>query len=1013
MPLQTQYMQVDFSGGLDQKTDQRVVIPGNFTRVDNCVYTKTGSLRKRPGNEPLVRTLVNPGTLPEIRSIYGYQDALLAFGDDYLYALNDAETHWDQVSTVPEPVVTTSAVNSTSIQVKELTSCTAANGVTVYVYVDSGNVYSTATDANGIILLDNEKVNKVPTTCIHPMVCIVGTKAYALYADTTTSNLWQSVLDLTFPTTGWTAETPFITNLGNKGYDAVTLSDRFVVVYQKNSGGAAQVVVSSYNGPGPTPVDTNATIVDPNYQSLQFAIAGDISKNSIWVAYIGDAPLIPNVIKAFSLTSSLTVVTPLFTVYTDVLLSKIIRVGVQLAPLGNAIVIWQDNQVITSSPLLTYPRIQAILVSSAGTIVPVGATPKLLYSNLLLVGKPFLILDKVYALVKDLQDFTYFLVDFYADDLTGLKHPRPVATMSVYNGISGGDLTQPLPLAAFTKVSGTEVSFAALSQANQVEFISDYKATFKHAFAFAESNASLISTGGIPSSFDESRLVEIGFLVRPKIISTSVATGGTLAAGQYVYYVTYEWTDAKGQTFRSAPSDAFTAANVAANGLVTLTIGYLSLTNIQLQTDLAINSVQVVIYRSATPGSTAYKRLLPFDFAITNPQNINQVVAAVFTYTDSGSNDSTINTRPLLYTALELPNVPPPSATIATLHNGRLWLAGTDDPTAIWPSKFLLDGEPPGFANALVFNIHEGGPITGLASLDDKLIVFKENKIFAVYGDGKNNLGVGTNFAIQRIAADTGCVSPPSVVITRQGVMYQAPIGISLLSRALEVAYIGNPVEDTVDASLLGVMTAVNHPTEPWVTFTLGPDKDGTSAAVVYDYFQQKWARWFFADLTGLSLAQFVQSATLYKNAYTWITTQGVPYRQTFASYMDAGFYYQMDIETAWLKFAGIMGYQRVRKVALLGDIFTPNSCIISFAHNYNPSGYTQSNTYDSADLLLPSEQFGSTVVDQKCSSLRIRVQDAPGRNLPGTGQAFSVSGFGLEVGAKEGLFKLPTIQGG
>jgi hypothetical protein len=75
-----------------------------------------------------------------------------------------------------------------------------------------------------------------------------------------------------------------------------------------------------------------------------------------------------------------------------------------------------------------------------------------------------------------------------------------------------------------------------------------------------------------------------------------------------------------------------------------------------------------------------------------------------------------------------------------------------------------------------------GGDITALKAMDDKLIIFKENAIFYLSGDGPNNLGQQDTFIEpQLISSDIGCSVKNSVVLTPAGIFFKSHKGIHLL----------------------------------------------------------------------------------------------------------------------------------------------------------------------------------------------------------------------------------------
>ena len=102
--------------------------------------------------------------------------------------------------------------------------------------------------------------------------------------------------------------------------------------------------------------------------------------------------------------------------------------------------------------------------------------------------------------------------------------------------------------------------------------------------------------------------------------------------------------------------------------------------------------------------------------------------------------------------------------------------------------------------------------------MDEKLVIFKESAIFYLSGDGPNNLGQQDTFIKpELVSSDIGCININSVVLTPDGLMFKSKKGIYLLSRSMQLAYIGANVEAFND---LKVSSAIVVPEENQVRFT-------------------------------------------------------------------------------------------------------------------------------------------------------------------------------------------------
>src|SRR5262249_19695430 len=147
------------------------------------------------------------------------------------------------------------------------------------------------------------------------------------------------------------------------------------------------------------------------------------------------------------------------------------------------------------------------------------------------------------------------------------------------------------------------------------------------------------------------------------------------------------------------------------------------------------DNARIVVWRTAVNGSTLFR-----DSALNNSTS-NPYGTQSTTYTITQA-DSAVTGNEQLYTSGALANIGPPAARFPVSHQNRLFLMGMEDPGLIWFSRKYVKGAGINFSDVLTMRVDApGGDISGGASLDDKLIVFKQTATYAVFGDGPDNLG--------------------------------------------------------------------------------------------------------------------------------------------------------------------------------------------------------------------------------------------------------------------------------
>jgi len=426
---------------------------------------------------------------------------------------------------------------------------------------------------------------------------------------------------------------------------------------------------------------------------------------------------------------------------------------------------------------------------------------------------------------------------------------------------------------------------------------------------------------------------------------------------------------------------------------VTLTIPTLRVTS--------KTGVLIKVYRTEGDGTLFY-----LVSSITSPTFNDKTVDSVTFY--DGTGDTQIIGNEQLYTnGGELGNIAPPVSKSISSYKNRVILIPSESPNQFYYSKQVIPGSPVEFTAEFVQNIDQkGGDLTVSLQMDDKLILFKNQNIFYMVGEGPSPNGANNDFSSpQLIATDVGCTEIASPVLMPLGIMFKSEKGIYLLDRSLNAQYIGADVEiynsDTVtSAKLIG-------PTNQ-VRFTLD-----SGICLVYDYFKLQWS--VFTNVNAVD-------ATIFQDKHTYLQSNGLVKQETPGQFSDDGEFIRWKIVTSWLSFVGIQGFQRVWRMLVLGEYNTPHKLLVSFAHDFNPY-ITQEEIID-AGAAFPSDLYGSVspygadpvygglfplyqwrvrLNEQKTETVQVTLQDA---QEPDFGESASISAISFEIGLKKGLFK-------
>lgn len=476
--------------------------------------------------------------------------------------------------------------------------------------------------------------------------------------------------------------------------------------------------------------------------------------------------------------------------------------------------------------------------------------------------------------------------------------------------------------------------------------------------------------------------------------------GSTTSPSFWAYAITFEYVNPNGDLFRSAPS-VFQSENIMPVTPLptdpqptTVVVHFTPPEALETKATIVIK-----IWRTTVNATTFYLLSSATFVADTTPLE----------YTDNATDASITGNEIAYFNGGVLAEIPFDAFYTFTLHENRIYAVTLENRNII---EYSLPFQPTvGLATTFGFQIlvePRGGPVIEIASMDDKLIIFKLDYIYYVTGDGPDALGNNSSFiGPELINSPVGCIQKSSVVRTPLGIMFQSAKGIYLLDRQLVVNYIGAPVEAYND---LTITSATLFTVENKVRFTTTQN-----IIIIYDFYYNTWS----VD-AGLTL---VSTATYQGQFY------GVDNNNNLLQIYD-GYYknnnpYTMTVETPWFKFAGgLQGYQRVYRVLLLGDF--EDTSVLSFGICYDFVDQVQdwlyyrkdvSNTYGTGSwgslnplggIEKSTYQIWFNLPRQKCEAIRFVITDGFDNVSTDTGNSFTITEIAVVYALKSETMRLP-----
>lgn len=1027
--LTKQAVDVSFAQGLDTKTDPKRVQVGKFLQLENTIFDKGGLLQKRNGYAALT-------SLPDTTYSYltTFNGNLTATGKN-IAAYNTANASWVQKGTIQPLSVATLPIIRNNLNQISCDSVIAPNGLVCTVYLESNGSSIVAK----YVVADSVTGQNIVAPAVIPVasgtvtgglrVFLLGQNFILVFTNVITASphLQYVTVNSNTPTvvgpntdiaSGYASATTL-------SWDGYVVNDTFFIAYNTTSGGQSIKV---------TYLTRSLVLATPATFAGQIATMVSVTADEtatpsaiIYVSYY-DA--------AGSTGYTLAVDTSLNTVMAP---QQIIASGtflniISAAQNGICTVFAEASNTYSWDTGIPTNFVDGITVTLAG---PVVSSPFVSIRSVGIASKAFIIDGVIYYLSAYQSPYqpTYFLIN---GSTSRSSAPVIAGKLAYENG--GGYLTLGLPSVTISANSARiAYLFKDLIQAvnkgtavptgTQVNGIYSQTGINLGTFVIGTDGLNTVEigndlhlTGGFLWMYDGYLPIEHNFFLWPDTDQTTPtdtaawsATGGAIHAqpdgatnaNAYYYQFTYEWTDNQGNAFRSAPSIpiAVTTTGSGTAGSVTLHIPTLRLT---MKT---ANPIKVVIYRWSVAQQAYYQVT-----SITTP-TLNSTTTDTITYVDTLA-DATILGNNLLYTSGGVvEDVNAPASNILALFDTRLWLVDAEDPNLLWFSKQVIEATPVEMSDLFTIFVPpttstqgNTGPITAMAAMDDKLIVFKDNAIYYINGNGPDNTGANNQYSPPVYVTSTvGCSIQKSIVLMPNGLMFQSDKGIWLLDRGLNTNYIGAPVQDfTLGAT---VNSAVNVPATNQVRFTLD-----TGITLMYDYYYQQWGT--FVGVPAIS-------SCIFQDMHTFINSLGAAYQEAEGQYLDGSNPVLMMFQTGPLRLGDLQNYQRAYFFYILGTFISPHKLQIGISYDYettpsqgiliSPTNYStpfgtglSQSPYGQGDPFGGGSNLESWRVflqRQRCMAFGLQIQEVFDPSY-GTvaGAGLTISGLNIVMGFKKGF---------
>lgn len=1005
MALSKQSLPINFSAGLDLKTDPNQISFGNFLALENSVFIKGKRLQKRNGF----------GSLPDLpddtyKYITTFKNNLLAVGPNISAYSTAAKDYVTKGTIVPLQLDTLSLVRSSSNQI-QVDSVVSSNNLVCTVYTNT----NPSTTYDYVIADVITGQNIISTTVIStpsesPRVFILGNYFIILFSQS--ANLRYIAIPInnpSAPNAPVTLVTNYAPGLTPLAFDGIVSNNNLYVAYNATDGGNA-IRMTYLNSFLVRQTAATGVVVAATFKAEILSVCADTTFTSTPIIWIMFYKTTSNLAYVMSVDANLNIyVNP-----DQIASSDVIKNITGTAQNGVLQVFWEVDNAYSYDSGVKTNFIRTRTCDLSATLGPTTVAVR----SVGLASKAFLFNSIPYFLSAYSSPYqpSYFLLKY-----DGITANHVVAKLAYSNG--GGYLTLGLPSVTL-KNNVAQIGYlikdlvvAANKDQNPVSATPVYTQTGINLAFFdftsdglnsSEIGSNLHISGGLLYAYDGFQITEQGFNLYPDNVEVTTATSGGHIEDQTNFYQTiYQYTDNQGNLIQSAPSLNSPLTGIATTGGGTST----NTINVPTLRLTYKNLVKIVLFRWSTLQQTYYQ------VTSVSAPTLNSLTTDSVTITDTLSNASIVGNSILYTTGGVVEDIGAPSTLVMTLFKSRLFLVDSEDRNLLWYSKQVIEGTPVEFSDLFTLYVAptisaqgSTGDLAALSAMDDKLILFKKDAIYYLTGIGPDNTGANNDFTDPVFITSTvGSENQNSIVFIPNGLMFESDKGIWLLGRDLSTTYIGAPVEDITSSA--AVLSALAVPGTNQVRFNMS---DGS--VLMYDYYYNQWGT--FNGIPGIS-------STLFQGLHTFINSRGKVFQESPNKYLDGSKPVLLKFRTGWLNFTGLQGFERAYSFYLLGIYLSPHKLNVQISYDYNDS--PSQTSFIKPDNFTPNygddALYGSTTPyggpgnvekwrvffkRQKCESFQITVSEIYDPSMgQSAGAGLTLSGINLIYGTKSSYPRL------
>ncbi len=984
MALAKQIITIPF-GGLETKVDPKLVPPGRTLVLENAEFNETGAIIKRNGYTK-IHTGAGTG-----RALVSFRDELLMMyrsgtgpaTKEQIWAYSAQMGQWAakgqcptaRARAVPIGIGHDPAESLSLSLIPGEVDVAVANNIAVYLFVYAGNFRATVVDLlTGAEIKSGEILSvggSAPSGDPPNRLVTVGSRIYRIHEDA--GALSYSYLDTATWPLSWSASVNFVAYDPTIAFDACASGTDIFVATRNVAGTAAELTRLTT----PAHVATTISVAEVPASNLAVTVANGVAM----VAYRQNAT---NNIRIFGRNNNGTL-TSAFAAATVATVATAARLTMCEINSGDAALFYDFDSSNEEAVAAAVVRNTGSIVSAARTIVRgarVASKPAYINSaphigiltrsgnttvTTQVQGEYMLI---TYNTTDEASPTAYDIISVVTKQLTG-RTIDPTAGAGLVDRTISSLVQWTSGVYLWGGVGRYSQGLLLNTSANNsagVPFM--LEVNFNTVPPVADAGESMFIASGLLREYDGDAPYEHNFIMFPDdISSTTQANGGSLADGTYNLAAVYAWFDSRGRIHWGTPMLLGSQAVAHGTGTAVINTEFPALRVTQKPNAIAF------LYATAASGAIYYET--DYD---DNDASANTVTGDVLAITTTN--------RTLYTTGGIVPNEDPPAASSVAVSGGRVFLYCEDG--RVWYSKAPVAGEAYGFAEDFTFApIDDGGRSFVLCDMDGVLVMFGENSIQVVAGEGPTDSGALNGFSTPRlVASDVGALFDSPVVKTDEGVFFKSRRGIMLLNRSLQTEYVGAPVEAYNSLSLASA-TLVASKQQVRFGHSDGP-------TLVYDYYTKQWS--VFTNHTSIA-------ATNWQGRFVWMNSAGSVYAQS-TDYADDVAPINLVAESGWIKLSALQGFQRLYYASLLGEWRSDHTLTVKVYYDYAPA-VAETRTFaatGAAQGYSPGDPLQVRLhLGRKCQAVKFRIEDS---DQAGTKESLRLTGIELEVGGKGGVFR-------